>query len=44
MPDPKRLKEEAEEWLRYSAEDLDSAELLLKADPPRLRHALFDAQ
>ena len=43
MPDPKRLKEAAE-WLRYAAEDLETAYLLADATPPRLRQALFSAQ
>jgi HEPN domain-containing protein len=43
MPHPERLKE-ASEWLRYAAEDLQSAELLASTNPPRLRQALFHAE
>lgn len=43
MPDPKRL-EEAREWLRYAADDLETAELLLDAAPAKIRQSLFPAQ
>ena len=43
MPNLKRL-EEAREWLRHASEDLEAAQVLLAADPPKLRQALFHAQ
>jgi HEPN domain-containing protein len=43
MPDPKRL-EEALEWLRYAAEDLEVAGLLTDAPTPKAKQALFRAQ
>jgi HEPN domain-containing protein len=43
MPSRKRL-EEAWEWLGFAREDLETAEVLLAADPPRLRQALFHSQ
>lgn len=43
MPDRKRL-EEAWEWLGFAREDLETSEVLLAADPPRLRQALFHTQ
>lgn len=43
MPNLKRL-EEAREWLRHAGEDLEAAEILVAADRPRPRQALFHAQ
>jgi len=43
MPNPQRA-EEAWAWLGYAREDLEAAEVLLGADPPRLKQALFHAQ
>jgi len=43
MPDPRRL-DEAREWLRYAAEDLEVAELLTAVPTPRVKQALFHAQ
>jgi len=43
MPSLKRL-EEAWAWLGFAREDLETAEVLLAADPPRLRQALFHSQ
>lgn len=43
MPDSKRL-EEAREWLRFAAEDLEAAELLANASTPKVTQALFHAQ
>ena len=43
MPDPKRL-DEARQWLRYAAEDLEAAEVLMAAPSPKARQALFHAQ
>lgn len=43
MADPKR-REEAGEWLRYAAEDLDAAEILLRPAVPKPKQALFHAQ
>lgn len=43
MPGLKRL-EEAWAWLGFAREDLETAEVLLAADPQRLKQALFHAQ
>lgn len=43
MPGAKRL-EEALEWLRYAAEDLEVAGLLTDAPTPKTKQALFHAQ
>lgn len=42
-PDHKRLKE-AEDWLRYAAEDLDSAQAFFEVRPKRPRQFLFCLQ
>jgi HEPN domain-containing protein len=43
MPIPRR-REEAEEWLRYATEDLETAEILLGPASPKPKQALFHAQ
>jgi HEPN domain-containing protein len=43
MPIPRR-REEAEEWLRYANEDLETAEILLGSVSPKSKQALFHAQ
>ncbi len=43
MFNPRRL-EEAREWLRYAAEDLEVAEMLASASTPKPKQALFHAQ
>jgi len=43
MPGLKRL-EEARAWLGYASEDLETAEVLREADPPKLKQALFHCQ
>jgi len=43
MPIPKR-REEAEEWLRYATEDLETAEILLGPASPKSKQALFHSQ
>ncbi len=43
MLSPQRL-EEAREWLRYAAEDLETAEMLARASSPKPKQALFHAQ
>jgi HEPN domain-containing protein len=40
MPIPRR-REEAEEWLRYATEDLETAEILLGSVSPKSKQALF---
>jgi HEPN domain-containing protein len=42
-PIPKR-REEAEEWLRYATEDLETAEILLGPASPKSKQALFHSQ
>jgi HEPN domain-containing protein len=43
MPTPKQL-EEAREWLRFAAEDLDSARVFRDVRPRRVRQFLFCLQ
>lgn len=43
MPIPRR-REEAEEWLKYATDDLETAEILLAPASPKPKQALFHAQ